>query len=307
MERINNMQSNLKSEFCNKIIRLDPNRRHYLLCSIMRLLFCGPINQSGNHYDLRLGGEVTLKLRDKTYDFKVPINVYDWIHKIDLYIHTQPDQNLVGLLEVHDALFDMSIDKPFLRCQSTHDFYKNCLLGFINFAVTQPHEDGMMSYFDIRDKIVEFDQASMQSILEWLTGKLLMGPHNNIRSPYTIGLFGGKKFSAPDKSKPITMRTSVPYAELSKTINPYDSFTVATHAAALLNIIVDDPVKINLEQIPTEKLIVALDYTIAMSYSVSSNRDESTKKFYEGLKLELIGRIIEIDSYKSELSPTMVR
>lgn len=295
-----------KAEFLSKILKLDPIKRHHLLSSLLRLLYCGPINQPSNHYDLRFGGGIPLTLHGRIYDFKVPINVYNWMQKIDMYINPQHEQNHVGLLEIHGALVDISIDKPFLRCQSTHDFYKNCLLGFINFALTQPLELNMMNYFNVRDQIVDLDVVSVKNILEWLTGKLLKGPRNNIRSPYSVGLFGGKKFTTLDKSKPITIRTDVPYAELSTTLNPYDTFTITTHAAALLNIIVD-PSKINLEQIPAEKLIVALDYTIAMGYSLSSDRDESTKRFYEGLSSELINKIVETHAHKSQLNHGMTR
>ncbi len=273
----------IREEIKQKIINLSTEQTAKILNSLFHLLLLGPINEKGHHYDLRLGG-ITPVINGKTYDFKVPQHVFDWLIKINSVLQGNIAQNQVTLLEILDDLHTISVVKPFSRSPTTHDFFKNSLIGFIHYTVLMNERNEANSYFNLRQNTIkELHPNSLSTILNWLINLLISGPHNNKNAPYSLNFFGGKKHLIPHSKE--TVR-------------------VATHAGALLNYLssIDS---IDMSAVKHYHLLIALDYTIAIGYSVSADRDPSTIVFYSKLTSQLINKIIETHNQSYQLRSTL--
>lgn len=252
-----------------EIIDLPAEIRKGLLQSLKCLLLLGPINEAAHHYELRFFRGVELTLNGNNFGYKVPFNVFNWLVKINTALYLPSEYNTSTFIDIFETLAVMNEQKPWDRSPSTHDFYKNSLFNFIKYVVlSHNRKDEELNYYTMRRKISELHRNSVNNIISWLSDYIIAGPFPNRETHYDLGLFGGKTFSSSTATR---------------------SAKVASHAAALLNFLS------NIDQTKDNQLslMIALDYTITIGYSRSSDRKETTQVFYNQLTSALINKIDE--------------
>jgi hypothetical protein len=143
--------------------------------------------------------------------------------------------------------------KPFRRSASTQDFYKNCLPGFIQYSITRFFSSNK-DYFTIRENIDKLTSFDALIVLNTLINKLKLGPLNNSHMPYKVSFFGSQKVQVDNNKHFIK---------------------APRHMASLLNFLMCNPFVS-----ATEKLLYALDFSIATKFSSCRYRDPSTQDFY---------------------------
>ncbi len=227
-----------------------------LLTSLRNLLIHGPVNEQNKSYAILFGGEEYTLNENKT--IKVPEHVISWINTIDI---ATPDTKKITLLQLYDDFIEVSRHKPIVRSSSTQIFYEKSLPGFIEHCVKKS-DDNVMEYFVIRHALLNISThriaTAINDICETLIEHLETGALKSKLKPYDVTFFGSKKHQLQDHV-------------------PQVSVAVPNHVASLLNYLINDPTSTLL------KVLFALDFSIAMKFSICSSREATTQEFYNNL------------------------
>jgi small GTP-binding protein len=235
---------------------LSDQHVNMLLTSLRNLLIHGPVNEQNKSYAILFGGKEYTLNENKT--IKVPEHVISWINTIDI---ATPDTKKTTLLRLYDDLIEVSQQKSFLRSSSTKIFYEKSLPGFIEHCVKKS-DDNVMEYFVIRHALLNISThriaTAINDICETLIEHLETGALKSKLKPYDVTFFGSKKHQLQDHV-------------------PQVSIAVPNHVASLLNYLINDPTSTLL------KVLFALDFSIAMKFSICSSREATTQEFYNNL------------------------
>lgn len=266
----------ITSQIADKVSSLNINditqeQAKILLHSLKSLLMHGPLNEIKKSYQLSFfGGGKSINNIDNN-KYVVPNHVKTWIAIIDKALE-KSSEDLAALTDrksfndqknyktilsqLYYEFLNTAATKPFRRSITTQDFYKKCLPGFIQHSSTRSFSS-KTDYFTVRENIEQLTGFDALLALNTLINKLKHGPLNNTRQPYKVSYFGSHKVEID---------------------NNHLKIKAPRHIASLLDFLMRNPFVST-----TEKLIFALDFSIATKFSSCRNRDPSTQDFYNTL------------------------